>query len=596
MTLLAVDGLAIRYPGDRPVLHGLTFAIGRGESVALVGESGSGKTQAALAILGLPGPRATLAGSVRFDGEELLGAPQALLNRYRARRMAMVFQDPLAALNPYVAIGRQLTTVLESHGLARGRAAERQAVEALERVGLPDPARQARAFPHELSGGMRQRAMIAGAIVAGPDLLIADEPTTALDVTVQAGILELLRDLRRRLGTALLLITHDMGIVAGNCDRTLVIDDGRIAEEGETTELFARSRHPRTRALIDAASPGPAVLPAPGAGGAPLIAVRDLSVRYPTRAAAGGRLAAVREASFELNRGETLALVGESGSGKSSLARALTGLVPRTSGEVLLVGEPLDARVERRPLEAKRRLQLVFQDPAGSLDPAMRVGAIVAEPLTVHQPRLSARERAGKVTAMLARVGLAPELAGRYPRELSGGQAQRVAVARALIDGPSLLVLDEAVNALDGPLREEILALLLEEQRERGLSVLFISHDLGVVRRVSHRLLVMYLGRICESGPADAIFARPRHPYTRLLIDSIPLPDPSIEPPAAAPRGDVASPLVAPPGCSFHPRCPWAVDRCVTLRPRLEREGDVEVACHRAAELDLAAGRPGSGG
>jgi len=595
MSLLAVDGLSLRYPGGGQVLDGLSFGIGRGESVALVGESGSGKTQAALAILGLSGRGAALAGSVRFEGEELLGAPPALLNRYRARRMAMVFQDPLAALNPYLPLGRQLATVLETHGIASGRAARRRAVDALERVGLPVPGRQARAFPHELSGGMRQRAMIASALIAGPELLIADEPTTALDVTVQAGILELLRDLRRRLDTALLLITHDMGVVAGNCDRTLVIDDGRLVEEAGTRELFARPRHARTRALLDAARHGPATPPAPAKAGPALVAVSELRVRYVARGGGRGGLAAVRDASFELGPGETVALVGESGSGKSSLARALTGLVPRASGGVLFGGESLDPRIEYRPLGVKRRMQLVFQDPAGSLDPAMRVGAIVAEPLSVHEPRLPARERDGKVAAMLARVGLPPALAGRYPGELSGGQAQRVALARALIAGPSLLVLDEAVNALDGPLREDILALLLAEQRERGLALLFISHDLGVVRRVSHRLLVMYLGRICESGPAEAVFARPRHPYTRLLIDSIPRPDPAAPPPAAAPQADVASPLAPPPGCSFHPRCPWAVDRCLTLRPRLEREGARLAACHRAAELDLSIGQEASG-
>lgn len=595
MTLLDVRELSIGYPGnDRPVVRNLSFAIGPGESVGLIGESGSGKTQTALALMGLLPPRARATGSVRCDGEELLGAGEKTLNRFRPCHMAMVFQDPREALNPYLRVGDQLERIVTEHRLAAGSDAPARVLDALRRVGLPDPERQMFAYPHQLSGGMRQRAMIAAALIGEPRLLIADEPTTALDVTVQAQILELLRSLRREFDAALLLITHDLGVVAGNCERMLVIDRGELVEEGATRDLFASARNERTRAMVAAAPPlGDIPVVKAGARDDPiLLAGLDIRVSHfekPYRAVwRRDEIKAVRDVGLEVRKGETLALVGESGSGKTTLARALSGLLPPVAGEFRFLGQALPASVAARSDAQRRGMQLVFQDPAGSLNPVMRVADIVAEPLRVMKPRPVASERRATVERMLQRVGLQAALGARFPHELSGGQAQRVALARALVVRPALLVCDEAVAALDGTVRAGILALIRAEQEQSGLSVLFISHDLSVVKRISHRILVMYMGRICEEGESAQIFRRPRHPYTRALIDSVPVPDPARQQPVAEVRGEVASLLTPPSGCVFHPRCRYAVERCRVDVPALPTTGGQRAACHRADELDLS--------
>jgi len=503
VSLLDVTGLTIRY-GDDTVVDGVDIFIERGESVGIVGESGSGKSQSALAILGLLERRADVSGSIEFDGQQLLGAAEATLNQVRAQRIGVVFQDPAQALNPYLRIGVQLAQVLVSHGLAGRAEAPRRVIDMLDRVGLPDAARQCRAYPHQLSGGMRQRVMIASALIAEPDLLIADEPTTALDVTVQAQILELLEDIRDN--TALLLITHDLGIVAGYCEHMIVLEQGRVVDAGPTTSLFASPRHDHTRALIAAA---PRVdrgeIPTAVAGKTRL-SVSDAVVDY-------GELRAVDDIGLTVREGETVAVVGESGSGKSSLVRAVLGLVPLTRGRVVYAGDTLSGPVERRSLAVRRDLQLVYQDPIGALDPQMRVRDIVAEPLLIHAPRLGSAERRRRTVAMLDLVGLREALLQRFPHELSGGQAQRVAIGRALILGPSVLICDEAVAALDGTVREQVLALLRNVQRETGLSIVFISHDLAVVRSISHRVLVMYMGRFAE-------LARKAGKPRRLMIDT----------------------------------------------------------------------------
>ena len=502
MSLLDVSGLTIRY-GDETVVDGVDLYVDQGESVGLVGESGSGKSQSALAILGLLSRRAAVSGSVEFDGQQLVGAGEATLDGIRARRIGMVFQDPMQALNPYRRIGVQLRQILLAHGLADKRNATARVMEMLARVGLPDPERQFRAWPHELSGGMRQRVMIASALIAEPDLLIADEPTTALDVTVQAQILERLEDIRD--DTALLLITHDLGIVAGYCEHMIVLDQGRLVDQGPTTSLFASPGNPHTRRLIAAA---PRVdrgaTPAPVTGST-ILSVDEAAVDYRD-------LRAVDEVSFSVRRGETVAVVGESGSGKSSLVRAILGLVPLSSGRVVYAGEPLEGPVESRTLERRREMQLVFQDPASALNPQMRVEAIVGEPLLVHEPGLTSSARRERVIAILGDVGIDKSYLRRFPHELSGGQAQRVAIARALVLNPALLICDEAVAALDGSVREQVLELLRGVQEETGLSIVFISHDLAVVRSVSHRVLVMYMGRLVERADGATLFSSPRHP------------------------------------------------------------------------------------
>ena len=588
MSLLAVSDLTVRY-GATPVVDRLTFEIDNGEAVGLVGPSGSGKSQTALALLGLSPRTASVSGQVQLNGIDLVGAAPRVLREQRARHIAMIFQDPALALNPYLTVGRQLGEILAAHRLAAGTEARERVVDALARVGLPDPGRQTARFPHQLSGGMRQRVMIAAALIAGPDLLVADEPTTALDVTVQAGILDMLDDIRGE--TALLLITHDLGIVAGHCERMLVLDDGRLVESGHTASLFREPQHGRTRVLIEEARM-PGQIAEPLENNDLLLNTDGLAVRYPV--ARKQSLAAVNDVDITLSRGETLAIVGESGAGKSSLAHAILGLVPPAAGTVVFAGEVLAAALAGRDKARRRELQLVFQDPAGSLSPSMTAREIVAEPLAVHEPGLADAERAVRVEAMLDSVGLAPELADARPHELSGGQAQRVAIARAIVIEPRVLICDEAVAALDGSVRRQILELLANVQRETGLSVLFITHDLAVVQSIAHRVAVMYLGRIVEAGPTPAVFRRPRHPYTRALLDALPLPDPQAPGGIASLQGETPSPLTPPPGCGFAPRCRFAEARCSEALPALEPCKQSRVACFRAPELELTAPAAGS--
>ena len=585
MSLLEIDRLTIRY-AEKPAVDGLSFSIDRGEAVGLVGESGSGKSQTALAILGLLPADADVAGSIKVSGTEVTGASEAELNKIRAQRAGIVFQDPMQALNPFVRIGKQLRQVVLRHEIAAGPAADERVVEMLARVGLPDPRRQFRAYPHQLSGGMRQRAMLAQALIAEPELLIADEPTTALDVTVQAQILALLEDIRH--DTALLLITHDLGVVAGYCERMLVLERGRLVEQGSTRDVFAAPAHGHTQALIDAApriDQPPAPQPKPGAE------VLDInSARVVFKVPGEGTLEAVRGVDLALTAGETVAVVGESGSGKSSLVRAVLGLVPMGGGRVTYCGEVLPADVQERAQSTRRDLQLVFQDPAGSLNPQMRVEDIVAEPVVVHEPRLSSPERRSRVAAMLDHVGLGEEYLDRHPHQLSGGQAQRVAIARALILEPKVLICDEAVAALDGTVRQQILRLLQRVQAEAGLAIVFITHDLAVVRTISHRVCVMYLGRLVELAENAALFANARHPYTRALLAAVPVPDPAAPGGRALLSGEIPSAVSPPPGCAFHPRCPHAIDTCRTALPEPRQIGNATVACHRADEPSLQAG------
>jgi len=582
MSLLRVDKLSIRY-GETSAVNDLSFSLRAGESVGLVGESGSGKTQTALALLGLLPANAITTGDIFLADTELLRAGKRALNKLRAERIAMIFQDPVQALNPYVRIGQQLRRILVAHGLAAGKAADERVIEMLQRVGLPDAERQYRAYPHQLSGGMQQRAMIASALLAEPDVLIADEPTTALDVTVQAQILELLEALRE--DTALLLITHDLGVVAGHCDRMLVLEQGRLVEEGWTGDIFAAPQHAHTQLLLAAAPRLDRTdVPRP-VSGEEVLGIAGASVSYRERGRRGGRLQAVREVDLAVHRGETLAVVGESGSGKSSLLRAALGLVPMQSGCVSYCGEVLDGQVQSRAVAVRRDLQLVFQDPVGSLNPQMRVAAIVAEPLSIHEATLIADVRRRRVIEKLERVGLGEDYLQRFPHELSGGQAQRVAIARALILEPRVLVCDEAVAALDGSVRQQILALLRDVQDQSGLAIIFITHDLAVVRAISHRVLVMYMGRLVELADNETLFARTRHPYTRALIEAVPKPDPTAAAGNAPLRGEVPSILTPPSGCTFHPRCTYARDICSEEVPRARLLDTTMVACHRAEEI-----------
>ncbi|VTQ34136.1 ABC transporter ATP-binding protein [Pseudomonas aeruginosa] len=517
--LLRVENLSIAY-GDTQVVKGIDFSLRAGETLALVGESGSGKSQTAHALLRLLPGAARLGGSVRLDGEELLAlSPQALL-AIRGQRIGMVFQEPMTSLNPLQRIGRQVGEGLRLHRRLRGAALRGRVLELLELAGLEQPRRLLEAYPHQLSGGQRQRVMLAMALACEPQLLIADEPTTALDVTVQKRLLELLQSLQRRLGMAILLISHDLNLVRRVADRVCVMRDGQIVEENACETLFRSPRHPYTRLLIEAEPGG---LAEPVACRETCLEVRALSLDYPApggwlRRRAG--LRAVHEVSLRLRRGSTLGIVGESGSGKSSLGQALLRLLP-AEGQILFQGERLDRLHGKRLLPLRRQFQAVFQDPYGSLNPRLSVEQIVGEGLRIHGIG-DAGERRARVLEALREVGLDEPCLERYPHEFSGGQRQRIAIARALVLKPALILLDEPTSALDRSVQCQVVELLRRLQRRHGLSYLFISHDLAVVRALAHDILVLKDGRVVEQGSAAALFSQPRHPYTRELLGAIP--------------------------------------------------------------------------
>ena len=514
--LLAITGLRVSYGAE--ILRGVDLEVARGEVVGLVGESGSGKTQSMLAALGLLGPGGSASGSVRYAGQELLGAGEAALNRLRGAKIAMIFQEPMTSLDPLNSVGAQIGQVLRRHGGLARRAARRRGVELLDLVGIDDAARRQDAYPHQFSGGQRQRVMIAMAIANNPELIVADEPTTALDVTVQTQILDLLASLQARLGMAMVFISHDLRLVRRMASRVYVLRQGEVVECGATGEVLARPRSPYTQALIDAE---PAGSKAPPPDGAPtLYEAKDVSVSFAVPSglfSAPAQLRAVRGVSFSLRGGQTLGVVGESGSGKSTLARALLRLTP-CSGDLAFAGQDLQAMAPRALRALRRDMQLIFQDPFGSLSPRMSVGAIVAEGLLAHEPALGASDRDARAAGAMAAVGLDPAQRRRTPGELSGGQRQRVAIARALILRPRLLILDEPTSALDRTVQKDVLALLAALQLEHGLTYILISHDLSVIRAMADEVLVMRAGEIVERGARGKIFEAPEADYTRRLI------------------------------------------------------------------------------
>ena len=686
--LLKVDDLHVTFAGNPPVhaVRGVSYEVREKEFLGLVGESGSGKSVSSTAIMGLLPSSAKVSGSITFDGRELVGLGDRDFSRLRGQGISMIFQDPLSALTPVYSIGDQITEVLHLHDKALSKQAARaRAAELLTLVGIPNVQRNLNAFPHEFSGGMRQRAMIAIAIANNPRLIIADEPTTALDVTIQAQILELLQEAREVTGAAVLLITHDMGVVAGNADRVAVMYAGRIVEQAPVRELFAKPLMPYTIGLLrsmpslsaprserlvplegrpplltqlpqgcpfaprcpaaipqcreaeppllevggpsrrvaciraeeidDGRLPGPAIYPRPETvepQAAPLdtatgnaIELRDVHKVYPLYSGSimrrrVGSVRAVDGVSFEVRSGQTLGLVGESGCGKTTTIMEILELSGASEGTIKVADRDTAtlSKAERRAL--REDIQVVFQDPMASLDPRMTIGEIIAEPLTVHD--VPEAERRRRVSDVLDLVGLERSYAQRYPHEFSGGQRQRIGIARALVVEPKVVVLDEPVSALDVSVQAGVINLLEDLKARLGLSYLFVAHDLAVVRHIADQVAVMYLGRIVEYGPSEAVFSDPRHPYTVALLSAVPVPDPVVE--ASRHRvlldGDLPSPADRITGCSFRTRCPLyklmppeKQETCRTQDPQRRPVAGTSVACHHAEHIDLiTAGEP----
>ncbi len=557
--ILSVSNLttAFRVEGVwKPVVRNVSFDIAPKETLAVVGESGSGKSVTALSIMRLtPAGNSRVEGSVKLNGRELLTLPNSEMRKIRGDDMAMIFQEPMTSLNPVLTIGFQIAESLILHrGMSRS-AAEAEVVRLLEKVRIPAAKSRFNEYPHRFSGGMRQRVMIAMALACKPKLLIADEPTTALDVTIQAQILQLIKLLQEEEGMSVLFITHDMGVVAEIADRTVVMYNGEAVETGETPDIFARAKHPYTRSLLSAvpklgAMTGktrpmrfPVVDRATGesdvpvevpdtveAAERPVLEVSGLTTRFDIRTGilsrVTGRVHAVENVSFSVQGGETLALVGESGCGKSTTGRSVMRLIEPQAGSVLLDGVDMLTLDPAALREQRKRMQMIFQDPFASLNPRMNIGTAIAEPLLINKlaTRTQAREQ---VDELLRRVGLNPDMANRFPHEFSGGQRQRICIARALAVEPRLIVADESVSALDVSVKAQVINLMLELQARMKLAYLFISHDMAVVERVSHRVAVMYLGEIVEIGPREAIFGNPQHPYTKRLLAAVPVADPT---------------------------------------------------------------------
>jgi peptide/nickel transport system ATP-binding protein len=557
--VLSVRGLTTSFRVGtewRSVVRNMNLDIAAGETVAIVGESGSGKSVTSLSIMRLlPQLSSRIEGSVTLDGRELLTLDAEQMRQVRGNQISMIFQEPMTSLNPIFPIGKQIAEAITCHRDISGAEAKAEVLRLLDRVRIPNAASRFDEYPHQFSGGMRQRVMIAMALASRPKLLIADEPTTALDVTIQGQILDLIKTLQDEEGMAVLFITHDMGVVAEVADRTVVMFRGEAVETGTTDAIFNRGKHPYTRALLSAVPKlgsmggrhNPMRFPvidiktgetlaeeseAAGVNGVgrPLLEVKNLTTRFDIRSGLLGRKSgavhAVENVSFDLRPGETLSLVGESGCGKSTTGRSITRLVEPTSGQISLDGHDV-GRLDQSSLRKMRRsIQMVFQDPFASLDPRMSVGQAVMEPFIEHQLGTEVQAR-DKAADLLERVGLSAEMMPRYPHEFSGGQRQRIAIARSLMLDPKIIVADEAVSALDVSIKAQVCNLLLDLQQSFNLAYLFISHDMAVVERVSHRVAVMYLGEIVEIGPRQAVFDNPQHPYTKKLMAAVPVPDPA---------------------------------------------------------------------
>ncbi|WP_321936282.1 ABC transporter ATP-binding protein [Paraburkholderia sp. J8-2] len=541
-SILTVRDLKIAF-GTHTVVHDLNFHVPAGSTLAIVGESGSGKSVTSLAIMRLlPDGIGRASGSIRLDGQELLTLREPELRCVRGGKISMIFQEPMTSLNPVQRIGDQIGEAIRIHRGLSGRELREAVLDMLRTVRIPDPERRIDAYPHTFSGGMRQRVMIAMALACNPKLIIADEPTTALDVTVQSQILALLKDLQRRTGMSMIFITHDMGVVAEIADQVLVMRHGRVVEQGTAHQVFSNPRDPYTRRLIEAAPSlvGKSVdgaivrspvekMPLTFRGKEAILEVNNLCVRFPSNSGLFGRLTgevhAVEQVSFAIGQGETLGLVGESGSGKSTIGKAIINLAPHYCGEVIVAGRPVDYDDPSSLGALRREVQMIFQDPFGSLDNRQSIGDAIKEPMEVHG-LARGKEAHQRMEWLLERVGLNPKRAGSLPHEFSGGQRQRICIARALAMSPKLIIADEAVSALDVAVKDQVIDLMIDLQREFGVSYLFISHDMAAIEKISDRVAVMYFGEIVEIGSREDVIGRPGHGYTQRLLSAIPITHP----------------------------------------------------------------------
>jgi oligopeptide/dipeptide ABC transporter ATP-binding protein len=595
--IVAADGVTIAY-GDKVALDNFSLAIAPGEIVGLIGEAACGKTTAALALLGLIRPPGrVLSGRIEFAGRDLLTLPRAELQALRGKDVGLIVQNPRSALNPLLPIGTQIETVYRTHNTVTAAAARAHAISMLASVGINDPQRRVHAYPHEISGGMAQRVLIAIALSSRPKLLIADEPTSGLDVTIQAQFLDQMWHTVRRAGSAMLLVTQDIGIIANYCDRILVMQNGAIVEQAGVKTFFRHPVHPYSRAILAMqAERAAGAAENRRAATAPLIEIRDIVKKFSLRGTRA-KLQAVGGVSLSIGTGETLGLVGESGSGKTTVGRCILGLIPPDSGDFLYRGRTLGNITRGLPRQMRPKLQIVFQDPYDTLDPRWTVRDLLAEPLKLHfaLPRAA---RMARIEELLDLVGLEQAVAAALPRMLSAGQQQRVGIARALACEPELIVLDEPTSALAPAARTAIVALLRDLQARLGLSYLFISHDLATVRHVSHRIAVMYLSQIVEIGDRDEIFGNPRHPYTRALLAAHLDADPERRrpehPPASRLEGEIPSPVDLPRGCYLAGRCPDELPACAAQPQTLTADPSGRlVRCwrvtqERAAPLEVA--------
>ncbi|KQQ75328.1 glutathione ABC transporter ATP-binding protein [Rhizobium sp. Leaf321] len=573
--LLSVERLSVEF-GESRVVDDLSFTVEAGQTVAVVGESGSGKSVTSLSTMRLADMMGAnyASGRIMFNGRDLLQASQKEMRSVRGKEIAMIFQEPMTSLNPVFTIGDQICEVLVLHEKMSKSAALAEAGRLLDMVRLPDSEELLTRFPHQLSGGMRQRVMIAMALACRPKLLIADEPTTALDVTIQAQILNIMRDLQKTLGMGMVFITHDMGVVAEMADHVVVMWKGKKVEEGLVREIFANPQHPYTQALLSAvpklgsmmgeAFPKrlPLTILQDGKptvvgveriqdtvknGATPLLSVKDLYVRFDIKKNLFGkathRLSAVQKVSFDINPGETLALVGESGSGKSTIGRTIQQLQSAMSGDIAFNGRTFSSMSAAERFRLRQDVQYIFQDPFASLDPRKTVGFSIAEPINTHSLISDSKAVRRRVDELLERVGLTSDVATRYPHEFSGGQRQRVCIARALASDPKLIIADEALSALDVSIQAQIINLFMDLQAERGLAYLFISHDMAVVEKMSHRVAVLFLGQIMELGSRRQVFETPAHDYTRRLLSAVPVADPTVARQSAMIEGEIPNPV-----------------------------------------------------